>query len=233
MDLSVIPNTDQVKDEVRKHFLHLQESHNRHDEELKIKAKYKFKEVYLVANNTKKTPMVLKPTLYWIFTFGIVYTVEMVSVNFVPYCALQNTKVCKQHWNNTSQAQNNRPGIEISRNRYKSGFLFSQKISVFTNTFSESFFTKCQRRKCLQNPYRNADRLTEGRYIHASRTRSWTHLVYLSIWKMKLAFRPIEINRNLYFTQHWDNETSHNFTDLFLVKRKTNYFKKCFKMNSF
>ena len=69
MDLSVIPNTDQVKDEVRKHFLHLQESHNRHDEELKIKAKYKFKEVYLVANNTKKTPMVLKPTLYWIFTF--------------------------------------------------------------------------------------------------------------------------------------------------------------------
>ena len=69
MDLSVVPNTDQVKDEVRKHFLHLQESHNRHDEELKIKAKYKFKEIHLVANNTKKIPMILKPTLYWIFTF--------------------------------------------------------------------------------------------------------------------------------------------------------------------
>ena len=69
VDLSVIPNTDQVRDEVRTYFLHLQESHNKHDEELRIKAKYKFKEIYLVANKTKKTPMIIKPTLYWIFTF--------------------------------------------------------------------------------------------------------------------------------------------------------------------
>ena len=69
VDLSVIPNTEQVRDEIRKYFVYLQESHNKHDEELRIKAKYKFKEIYLVANNIKNTPVIMEPTLYWIFTF--------------------------------------------------------------------------------------------------------------------------------------------------------------------
>ena len=37
-------------------------------------------------------------------------------------------------------------------------------------------------------------------------------ILFLSTSMMKLAFRPFEINSNLYFTQNWDGEISHKFT---------------------
>ena len=112
MDLSVIPNSDQVRDEVRKYFVHLQENHNKHDEELRIKAKYKFTEIYLVTNNTKMTQMIMEPTLYWIFTFlGLSLPFRWFRSIFFPDCELQNTKICEQHKHNTCEAQNNHSGI--------------------------------------------------------------------------------------------------------------------------
>ena len=55
---------------------------------------------------------------------------------------------------------------------------------------------------------------------------------------IKLVFRPIEINSNLYFTLHWDGEISQNFTlcfskSILIVKKQIFQIKILDKIKPF
>ena len=67
--VAVRPNSDEITEDIREYFTKLKEKHDWHDTDLKINARYKFTENYLVTDNTSKVPWILKPSVYWMFTF--------------------------------------------------------------------------------------------------------------------------------------------------------------------
>ena len=88
------PNTGGVKEVIRDHLLRLKKRHNGHDQELRIKAKCRITENYLVADNNKRTPFVLKPSVFWTFTFlGL-----SLPLRLVQFCVLHEiTFTIKKH----------------------------------------------------------------------------------------------------------------------------------------
>ena len=53
---------------------------------------------------------------------------------------------------------------------------------------------------------------------------------------MMLAFKTLEINGNLYFTEHWHNEISQNFAHIFNFKKQiitSNYRQTYYQMSLF
>ena len=67
--MHIKPSNDRAKEEIREHFIRLKESHDGHDEELRMKVTYKTTEHYIIVDHTKEMPFILKPSTFWTFTF--------------------------------------------------------------------------------------------------------------------------------------------------------------------